>query len=131
VLAAWGLAQLGLLGHGAVTGRWPWNMFGDPEAHRRRFALEAREADGPWEPLPLGDLFRWRRGFTELGVLDDAYALYGRGGRRERRAFVTWAVAELAPGRPYVEARLTSHEVSIRTGHASVDDLGTFPLPAP
>lgn len=126
VFAAWFVVQLALVGWGLGTGRWPWRMFGDPASHRRHFVLEARTADGPWVTLALDDLFRYHRGATTLTVLDDAPAMYGRGNLRERRAFARWAVAELAPDQGFVEAHLYADEVSIRTGRARVDDLGTF-----
>lgn len=131
LFVVWWLVQVSLVGYGAATGRWAWRMFGDPASHRRHFVLEAREPDGEWERLPLDELFRFHRGFTDLTVMDDAFALYGRGGRRERRDFVRWAVRTLAPDRPYTEARLWADQVAIRTGRRSVDDLGTFPLASP
>ena len=130
VVGAWALVHLGLVANGLATGGWPWQMFAHPPAHDRRVVLEVRAGDGPWTPLPLEDAFRWRRGFTTLGVLSDAPAMTGRGGWRERRALARWAVPRLDPGGRWTEARLWAEEISIRTGRVRTEDLGTFRLRA-
>ncbi len=129
VVGAWLLVQATLLANGLAGGRFPWDMFADPASERITVHASARTADGPWEPLPIEDLFRYRRGFTDLTILDEAKALRPRGRRRERAAFARWAVEALAPDRGYVEVEL--HLDVERFGRASVrsrQDLGTFTI---
>jgi hypothetical protein len=129
VFGAWLAVHAVVLGYGAASGRWPlWRMFAHPIGERRHYVLEARTSEGDWEPLPLYDLFPYHEGFTTLTVLDGAPALSGRGGKRERRALAQWAVDTLAPGVPYVEARLRMEAVRTRSGRLREEDLGTFPL---
>jgi hypothetical protein len=129
LVAAWLLVQAALLANGLAGGRFPWDMFADPPTERRTLVAQARTADGPWEPLPVDTLFRYRRGFTDRTVLDEAKALRPRGRRRERAAFARWAVEELAPDRGYVEVALRLDVERLGPARARSEvDLGTFPV---
>ena len=128
VIAAWVAVQLGLVGHGLLGGRWAWDMFAEPSVDRRTVAASARVAGGPWEPLAIDTLFRYRRGFTVRTVLDEAHALRPRGRRRERAAFAEWAVHELAPDAGYTEVELHLDVEGVARGRRSTVDLGTFPV---
>lgn len=123
ILIVWAVAPL----PETHKGRWPWGMFSHAPLHDKRLVVEGRHGDSAWFPLPIDDLFGYRRGATTLRYSDHAHAFRRNGSREERARFANFIAQQSADrGQPVTEVRIFWLKTHIETHRTRRSSLGRY-----
>jgi hypothetical protein len=91
-----GLVTAAALPSGPLHGRWAWGMFATQEPYDLELEAVGIADDGRRVAIPLGQIFRYRRGATRFAAYHGYLPLYEGGTEEERRRFCRYLARRMA-----------------------------------